>query len=246
MGLAQGVLNGGPHLGEFRLINGLRMLDGQVLDLPHEPVLLKVGEHQKTCAGVAGTGRTPQAVHIRLTVRRHAALQDKRHVWIVESARRDVAGNEDALGGLPELLGGPLAVTLTFPRVDLDAPLLEDPCICQRIEDSRKELCGPSDRQKDDNLVVRLPRMLPQDAHCGRYLLLQRSHKAGLRDAMGGHLLLADCIDHQVLPLSLPKRNLGYGIDLFRECGGEEQRLPSLLGGQHPEYLVNLRAEAHV
>mmetsp|Transcript_57302 Transcript_57302/g.177864 ORF Transcript_57302/g.177864 Transcript_57302/m.177864 type:complete len:307 (+) Transcript_57302:604-1524(+) len=131
--------------------------------------------------------------------------------------------------------------------MDLQAFILKDPESHQGVEDPRIELRMTGRWQEDDDLVTGPLHLLGQLAHHHRQLILHAGHDKGLRDPVGGHLLDADRVDHPVRTLPLaPHRDLGDLADSLRECGGEEERLPTLLAGQNIQQLLNLRAETHV
>jgi len=106
--------------------------------------------------------------------------------------------------------------------VDLVALRLEDPEVHHRVEDLREELGLPSGRQEDDDLVVWLFRMVGKSTHHRWHLLLNASDQVGLRNLVRRDFLVADRVDHLVLPLArTPQRVLSDRVDLLRERRGE-------------------------
>mmetsp|Transcript_72536 Transcript_72536/g.164605 ORF Transcript_72536/g.164605 Transcript_72536/m.164605 type:complete len:207 (-) Transcript_72536:1078-1698(-) len=163
--LPQGLLGAVPHPVEIRPVDGLPPLDGQVLDHREAEGFFEVIQHQQSGARLASARRAAKPVHVLGLRACYAALQDKRDVRIVHASRRDVAGDHDALGGVPELGRGLLAGGLRLSRVDLHTLILEDAEGHQRIEDLCEELSMPGRRQEHHDLVARYLRLLRQDCH---------------------------------------------------------------------------------
>ena len=226
------------EVGDGRYRHRLDRLPGHALEVAEHPVLARLRERDRH-AGTAGAPSAADAMHVRVGGVRHVVVHHVRHVLHVESACRDVGGDEQVRLVGAELLHHPVALLLREPAVQCLG------VVAARVE-RLGELVDLGAGAAEHDRALRLLHV--EDPSERRHLVRARHevrHLSHLRDLSRLERLVVDPDDERV-----PQVRPGDGRDARRERGREERDLLLLgcrsedrfevLGESHVEHLIGL------